>query len=56
MNRRKLLTAVVITLSSSVTVFAQNFGSHSQEMSPRGLALLMLAGIFILYKLLGIRL
>ena len=56
MNRRMQLSGVMIALFTSEQMYAQSFGAGNQEMSPRGLALLILAGIFILYKLLGIRL
>jgi hypothetical protein len=56
MNRRVFASAVMVLLSVSVTVSAQGFGSGNQELTPRGLILLILVGIFVLYKLLGSRL
>ena len=55
MNRRALLSAVTVLLFVSTTVSAQTFGSGSQELTPQGLILLILLGVFILYKLLGSR-
>ena len=55
MNRRASAGAVAAIFSMSAQLHAQGFGSGGQELTPRGLALVILAGIFILYKLLGSR-
>ena len=55
MKRRALVGAVAAAFSISDQLQAQSFGSGGQELTPRGLALVIIGGIFILYKLLGSR-
>lgn len=50
-----MVGAVAAVFSISNQLLAQTFGSGSHELTPRGLVLVILGGIFILYKLLGSR-
>ena len=55
MNRRASVGALAALITTLQPLQAQTFGSGSQELTPRGLALVIIGGVFILYKLLGSR-